>query len=290
MSWRNKYIWYGAAIVVLLAVCILLGMPSPSRESPISTGPGQLQTRPTTDPTVETTTVEPTTVATTEATTELVTEPTSPAEDTLVPDEPTHPAPKPTTKPTDPPEPTFPKVEETLKVLSYGRYSGKFVEDGTDEHVQNVAVILVKNNSENYLDYAQVVMDIGGKAARFVATGIPPGKCAWVLENSRMSVEMDAEFVYADSSTGFKPMVSPESAPLTIVKDRGQITVTNTGSKKLPDVWVYFKVLHNDGNYLGGITYRVSLGDIEPGATSSALAGHFDPDKAEIVRITWNDE
>lgn len=31
------------------------------------------------------------------------------------------------------------------------------------------------------------------------------------------------------------------------------------------DVYVYYKQVHTDGNYFGGITFHCSLGSIEPG-------------------------
>ena len=191
---------------------------------------------------------------------------------------------------TEYPEPVFPPVEDKLEILSYGRYSGVYVEDGGNESVQNVAVILVKNKTNDYLDYGQLVMDIDGQVARFVVTGLPPGKCAWVLESSRLTVAENAVFTYANGATGFKPALDASALPLSVLGSPGQITLINTGNKTLKDVYVYFKVRHTDGNYLGGITYRKSFGDLESGATESRLSGHFDPETAEIVRITWNDE
>ena len=295
MPRRNKYILIGAAVAAVLVVCViwavsgLTGNPNgdgnqETGDPPASTG--VIQDQPQTDASEDVPTSEP--VASQDpsepSTVPPVTEPTQ--------TEPQATAPA-TTAPTDPqeiPEPTFPVLEDKLEILGYGRYSGEYVEDGSDEPVSYVAAILVRNNTSEYLDYAQIVMDIGGKAARFVVMGLPPGESAWVLEKSRMEIAADAQFLYADSAIGYKPSVDPDTLPVSVVGDRGQITLTNTGSRTLPDVYVYYKVRHKDGNFLGGILYRKSFGDLEPGQTRSELAGHFNPDKAEIVRITWNEE
>ena len=306
---RNKYILIGAAVAVVLVVGVIWAVSgltgNRSSDADRETGdPGasagtvqnQLQTEtgggvPTSEPMASQDPSEPSS-----APSEPSTEPSEPStvppvtEPTQTEPQATAPA---TTAPTDPqeiPEPTFPVLEDKLEILGYGRYSGEYVEDGSDEPVSYVAAILVRNNTSEYLDYAQIVMDIGGKAARFVVMGLPPGESAWVLEKSRMEIAADAQFLYADSAIGYKPSVDPDTLPVSIVGDRGQITLTNTGSRTLPEVYVYYKIRHKDGNFLGGILYRKSFGDLEPGQTRSELAGHFDPDKAEIVRITWNEE
>ena len=56
--------------------------------------------------------------------------------------------------------------------------------------------------------------------------------------------------------------------------------------KALEDVFVYYRCLHTDGNFLGGVTYRVDFGTIAPGESVEVLAGHYS-DSARIVRIGW---
>ena len=67
------------------------------------------------------------------------------------------------------------------------------------------------------------------------------------------------------------------------------LTAVNNTGEKLEGVFVYYKTLHTDGNYLGGITYMTTFGDLEPGEKKTELAGHYDKDKTEIVRIGWKE-
>lgn len=175
-----------------------------------------------------------------------------------------------------------------LQFSQFGRYSGQYVEDGTDEPVEDVAVMLITNLSGEFLDYATLTFDIDGKAAAFQVTGLPAGRSAWVLESQRMTVSSGAVFTYMDDLSAFRSDAVASAEELTTAAEAGVIAVKNNARETLHEVYIYYRQLHTDGNYLGGITYRASAGDVEAGATVAVVAGHFDPEKCEIVRVSWN--
>ena len=65
------------------------------------------------------------------------------------------------------------------------------------------------------------------------------------------------------------------------------LKATNTTDQPFKNVTVYYKTLHEDGNFLGGITYMTVFGDLEPGRSAEKIAGHFHPDRSQIVRIGY---
>ena len=77
---------------------------------------------------------------------------------------------------------------------------------------------------------------------------------------------------------------------ITISSDGNMLTAVNNTSETLEGVFIYYRTLHTDGNFLGGITYRVDFGTLEPGASVETLAGHFNKETTEIVRIGWQKE
>ena len=171
----------------------------------------------------------------------------------------------------------------------FSRFSGQFVEDGRDELVENVAAMLVTNETNRYLDLATLVYEIDGKTATFVATGLHPGKSAWVMEESKMKISANAEFVYKSCTTSFKDNVTTTTDEVSLTCIGNMLTATNNTEEKLESVYAYYKVKHSDGNYFGGITYLADFGDLEPGTSVEVLAGHFSLEDAEIVRIGWKD-
>ena len=166
-------------------------------------------------------------------------------------------------------------------------FSGQFVEDGRDELVENVAAIQVTNNSEEFLDLATLVYDLDGQTATFVATGIPSGKTAWVMEKSRMKAKNDSSFTYKGSTTAFKSGVVSTTDQISVTVDGNNMVVTNNSDKAMETIVVYYKVLHEDGNYLGGITYVTDFQNVKAGASAQSMAGHYKEGKTEIVRIDW---
>ncbi len=186
------------------------------------------------------------------------------------------------TNPTDP--------SGRLEFSYYGSFTGEFVEDGTDEYVQNVAIIFVTNISESYLEYAVFTFDIDGKVAAFTATGLAPGESAWVLEQNRLKVEKGAEFRFVDDVSSFTKYVSPAETEVKVTLGEGQLKVRNTSGKDLKDVYVYYKQVHTDGNFLGGITYRVSVGDMKSGEEIDCVAMHSSPKSSRVVSVTYREE
>lgn len=197
------------------------------------------------------------------------------------------------TEPTKDNEPVIPSVtvppQELLECEQYAVFSGAFVEDGSDEPVQNVAAILVTNGSDQYLDLGKLTYQLDGEEATFMVTGLPPGASAWVMEASRRTATNDSVFTQTDCTTSFRENAVNELEGLSIQSGGTMLKVTNNRDKALQNVTLYYKVLHNDGNYFGGITYMVAFGDLEPGQSAEKLAGHFKEGWTDIVRIGYQE-
>lgn len=168
-----------------------------------------------------------------------------------------------------------------------GNYSGIYVEDGSDEPVENVAAVRVTNRTDRFLDFAEITVNINGKAATFIVTGLPARRSAWVLEANRMTIGETADFEIADCVSSFRDDVIAETDKVKITADGNMLTVTNTASQTLQNVAVYYRTLHTDGRFLGGITYKVSAGTLEAGESATVIAGHYETGTSEIVRIGW---
>ena len=182
-----------------------------------------------------------------------------------------------------------PQGDAIISCENFSGFSGQYVEDGSDIPVENVAAMLVTNHTEDFLDLATIEYEIDGKPAIFMVTGLPAGKSAWVMEKKQMTIAKGADFKYIDKTMGFKSDVVNETDKITLSADGNMLTAVNNTDEKLDGVFVYYKTLHSDGNYLGGITYMTTFGDLEPGEKKTELAGHFDKDKTEIVRIGWKE-
>ena len=153
----------------------------------------------------------------------------------------------------------------------------------------NLASTLLYYNiisSDSMLELATVTYKVGDRTATFKVTGLPQGKRAWVLESNRMTLTEGDELVLEDCRETYhsNPVLSTDALA---VSRRGQaLTLTNTSGRKLTNVTVYYKNTLEDGTYMGGISYLISFGEMEPGVSVTRTADHFD-DTSEIVRYSF---
>lgn len=182
-----------------------------------------------------------------------------------------------------------PLAEKGLRCTNFSLFSGQFVEDGRDELVEDVAAVLVTNTTDQFLDFGVLIYELDGETCTFVVTGLPAGESAWVMETLAITASHDSELVYEDCVTSFRAENTTSAEGLTITSEGNTLTVTNQDTKTRKDVYIYYKNRHSDGNFFGGITYRVSLGDLSPGASVDKLAGHYAEGTSEIVRVSWQE-
>lgn len=187
-----------------------------------------------------------------------------------------------------PGETTIPVVQlgGDLLCVEISRFSGKFVEDGSDERVTDVAAILVANNTGKFVDLATVTYRVGGRTATFQITGLPSGERAWVLEKDRMTITETDELVYEDCQITYNSRAITETKDLAVTRQANGLTVENKTGQTMQNVCVYYKNRLEDGAFMGGITYVIDFGDLGAGETAQRVASHF-VDRSEIVRYSY---
>ena len=97
----------------------------------------------------------------------------------------------------------------------------------------------------------------------------------------------------SDESAVLYELMTFGASNLRVKLESGYLTAYNNTGNDLKSVYVYYKKQFSSGGsylngiYLGGITYRVLLGDVKNGETAQAIAGHCTPYGCEVVRIEW---
>lgn len=175
---------------------------------------------------------------------------------------------------------------EDLYCLEFTSYSGPFVEDGTNEQVENILAVLLENRSNEYLELATVTYDVDGETAQFVASGLPPSERAWVLETNRMPAKADSEYEFLDCQSTFRDDALFTTDKLEVEVEGNTLMLRNISKDTINNPCVYYKNLNSDGNYLGGITYMVGFDALKPGDTLKKQAGHY-TENSRIVRYSY---
>lgn len=178
---------------------------------------------------------------------------------------------------------------QDLVCLEISRFSGGFVEDGTYEQVQNVAAILVANDTDKYLDLATVTYKVGERTATFRITGLPAGGMVWVLEKDRLTLAPEDQLVLKDCQMTYNANAITSTQDLRVIRDGNSFLVKNVSGKKLKNVCIYYKNTMESGVYLGGITFLMNFGDMEPGEEIQRASAHLG-DNSRIVRYSYQTE
>lgn len=198
---------------------------------------------------------------------------------------------------TEQPHGTAPVVENAVNldyglfVTDTGSYTGMYMEDGTNEIVSGVLMLVVKNSGEQDIQYAQITMPVGEETAVFTLTTLPVGESVVLLETSRMQWQQDVDYAAilpkVENIAYFQEPVSTQEDKLKIGIVDGAINVTNISGEDIEgNIVVYYKNAAQD-LYYGGITYRITIeGGLKADEIRQVMTNHASNTGSEIMFVT----
>lgn len=163
-------------------------------------------------------------------------------------------------------------------------YSGTFVEDGTNRSVDEVAMLLVKNQGSIPVEYATIRLGYGEKTLEFTLSALPGGESVLVQEKNGGALP-DTDPRSADATVITRPELEMNRHRVRI-KDNGDasLTVTNTGDEPLESVRIFYKY-YKENVFVGGITFNVALKDLAPEKSITVQPAHFTSDASRVVMV-----
>lgn len=189
-------------------------------------------------------------------------------------------------------------VPENSVNLGYGvyvsdiaAYTGVYMEDGSDEVLSDILMMIVKNGGEQDIQYAKIIMDLGDRQAEFVITTLPAGESMVLLEQSRMawSAEVDYAAILprVENIAYFQEPVSLHEDRLDIQIVDGALNVTNISGEDIPGIIrVYYKNAAEDLLY-GGITYQITIeGGLKADELRQVMTNHASDTGSRIMFVT----
>lgn len=175
-----------------------------------------------------------------------------------------------------------------LVIENIGKYTGPFIEDGSDTPKANVMSLLVTNNSKKVIQYGEIKLKINGNdTAVFKITNLPAGTSTLVMESTgNIEFDKDNEYKYLDSVQVDLEKMSLSNNEIKIVKrEDGLIGIKNISNKDFDTVYVYYKYFQKGGVYLGGITYRVKFENVKSGHTVKEKTSHYSKNFSDILMV-----
>lgn len=174
-----------------------------------------------------------------------------------------------------------------LKITDLGGYTGVFMEDGSDEIVSGVMMILLTNESDQTLQYAEITLgNAQNEKAYFSVTTLPPGCSAVLLEKNRKPFAVGYEAIAVENVVFFPEEPSKMEDKLQIQAVEGAINITNISGEDITGtIQIYYKNSAADV-YYGGITYMAKIQDgLKAGETRQLMPSHFRANSSSVMFI-----
>ena len=176
-----------------------------------------------------------------------------------------------------------------ISITKIGAYTGAFVEDGSNEVLSGVLMLMIVNEGEEAVEYAELVMPTDTGDAHFSVSTLLPGTTMVLLEQNRMAYtgNEQVEQIQVSSVAMFNRELSMCEDQLKLQILDGAINVTNISGKDIEgDVVIYYKNYAQD-IYYGGITYRLRIqGGIQANEVKQMTASHFSGSGSRVVFVT----
>ena len=173
-----------------------------------------------------------------------------------------------------------------LYITDIGKYTGAYMEDGSDEVVTNVMMVILKNESEEALQLARIHLQYSEFTADFEVTNLPAGESVVLLEKNRHEF-VDEGYIRAtaENVTFFREPMSLKEDHVKLTGVNGAITVENLTDQTLGEIYVYYKNSATD-LYYGGITYRAKVeAGLKPGKSTTVMTNHYYPNACTIIDV-----
>lgn len=183
------------------------------------------------------------------------------------------------------------ELEDGLRIKGIASYAGIYMEDGSDEAVSNIMMLILENTGSRDLQLARIDLVYADFTAQFEATNLPAGESVVLLEKNRHpAVKEDCLSAETKNVIFFEESMDLMEDRLTLEGAKGAVRVTNRSDRDISgDIFIYYKNSAEDLFY-GGITYRARLeGGLPAGETAAVLTGHYTPENCRIVMVTCDE-
>ena len=175
-----------------------------------------------------------------------------------------------------------------LKIVDAGRYTGLYVEDGSNEILSDIMMVVVRNGGEQDFQLAEITAVCGKEEYRFTLTNLRAGGQAVLLAQDRKTaVGGQVTSAIMENPVLFQEPMSLQEDVIQISGLDGMLNVKNISATDITnDIYVYYKYSAEDIFY-GGITFRICVeGGLKSGEIRQIPAGHYTADGCAIVQVT----
>lgn len=180
-------------------------------------------------------------------------------------------------------------AENGINVSDLFSYTGNYVEDGSNALVEGVAAVRVVNASDTDIQYLEVTVKTEKDEYLFNISTLFPGESVIALEKSKQhfNKEETVESVSVQNCASFlvPPSLYEDTFRISVMDS--VVNIENISDENIDGpIYLYYKNMEN-GEYLGGITYRVMFDTLKAGEIKQMSASHLHTASSRVLFVTY---
>ena len=165
-------------------------------------------------------------------------------------------------------------------------YDGMYVEDGSNQAVQGVAMLLVRNTGDTPLEYTQISVSYGEETLLFDISALPVGEQLVVQEKQKKPVP-EGTPTAANALVVHRAKMDMSSEQVRVT-DNGNntLTIENLTDKTIPTVRIFYKYYMEDQDmFIGGIAFTVRVTRLGANGKITLQPSHYTSESARVVMV-----
>ena len=165
-------------------------------------------------------------------------------------------------------------------------YNGMFVEDGSNADIQNVAMLLVKNNGNFPVEYTRIRIMCGQEELLFDISALPAGEQLVVQEKTGKTISEGKATAASALVVQRANMEMSESKVQVTDNGDNTLTVRNLTNETISTVRIFYKYYMEDEElFVGGIAFTVRISRLSPGASVTIQPSHYTSKTSRVLMV-----
>lgn len=176
--------------------------------------------------------------------------------------------------------------DDKIQVDSLFQYSG-INSDAQNEECEDVASLQLKNNSDQYLEKAEISVELtDGTAFSFEAEDVPAGKSVMAFDTANAAYDGKIGVAFIAAATTYSSDAGLKETDVKITSDDNGVQMENISGDTLENMKIKYHCVLDD-MYFGGISSETEISGLAAGETATVDTSESILGDAEVVSITY---
>lgn len=176
--------------------------------------------------------------------------------------------------------------DDKIQVDSLFQYSG-INPDAQNEECEDVASLQLKNNSDQYLETAEISVELtDGTAFSFEVEDVPTGKSVMAFDTANGAYDGKTGVAFIDAETTYSADAGLKENDIKITSDDNGVQMENISGAALENLKMKYHCVLDD-MYFGGISSETEVAGLAAGETTTVDTSESILGDAEVVSIAY---